>query len=246
MPYKCDTLTYTVYYCTATASERTSVQFEIRLPNRKDINDMVQFPIPHIQNFPELHSPAHRSTMQCLTTTTTTTTNVLTRAADTGCTVTRRAGGVAVLDDDEKKKKKRRDSLRWHPRRMKLTRRFMHSSGANINVKTRATEDDAAVDDIAEAMAAARACEDGGLSPGAGLKDADAQAEAAFADMINTTVDVTGENLSSEDLNELAKGGRMDNESTSKKSGGVLDDIKDLFGALSKGAHIVKQKGGRV
>lgn len=100
--------------------------------------------------------------------------------------------------------------------------------------------------DIADAMAAARACEASGLSPGAGLRDAEAQAEAAFADMINTTVDVTGEQLSGTALNRLAEGGRMDEESTSKKSAGLFGDIKDLFGALSKGAHIVKQKGGRV
>ena len=55
-------------------------------------------------------------------------------------------------------------------------------------------------------MAAARACEEGGLSPGAGLADADAQAEAAFADMINTTVDVTGEQLDEEALDALARG----------------------------------------
>ena len=84
-------------------------------------------------------------------------------------------------------------------------------------------------------MAAARACEAGGLSPGAGLKDAEAQAEAAFADMINTTVD-----------EELARGGTMDAASKGKKSGSLLDDVVGLFGALSKGAHIVKQKNGRV
>ena len=38
----------------------------------------------------------------------------------------------------------------------------------------------------------------------------------------------------------------MDDESTSKKSGTILDDVRDLFGALSKGAHIVRQKNGRV
>ena len=43
---------------------------------------------------------------------------------------------------------------------------------------------------VREAMAAARACEQSGVSPGAGLKDAEAQAEAAFADMINTSIDV--------------------------------------------------------
>ena len=95
-------------------------------------------------------------------------------------------------------------------------------------------------------MAAARACEAGGLSPGAGLKDAEAQAEAAFADMINTTVDVTGESLGSDALEELALGGTMDAASKGKKSGSLLDDVVGLFGALSKGAHIVKQKGGRV
>ena len=95
-------------------------------------------------------------------------------------------------------------------------------------------------------MAAARACEAGGLSPGAGLKDAEAQAEAAFADMINTTVDVTGENLGSDALEELARGGTMDAASKGKNSGSLLDDVVGLFGALSKGAHIVKQKNGRV
>ena len=101
-------------------------------------------------------------------------------------------------------------------------------------------------EDISKAMADARACEESGLSPGAGLADADAQAEAAFADMINTTVDVTGEALDSEELSQLSRGGKMDEESKSKKSGGILGDVRDLFGALSKGAHIVKQKGGRV
>jgi len=99
---------------------------------------------------------------------------------------------------------------------------------------------------ISAAMANARACEDEGMSPGAGLLDAEAQAEAAFADMINTTVDVTGEALEEGEREALARGGRMDDESTSKKSGTILDDVRDLFGALSKGAHIVRQKNGRV
>jgi len=119
--------------------------------------------------------------------------------------------------------------------------------GRSLSV-VRAVEggEDRSADEIAGAMAAARACEEGGLSPGAGLTDADAQADAAFADMINTTVDVTGEQLDEEALDALARGGRMDAESTSKRSGGFVDDVKDLFGALSKGAHIVRQKGGRV
>lgn len=189
--------------------------------------------------------------MRTMTTTTPSSMSVPTA----GRVLSRRVGGgrstpgvVAAVQSDD---------VRWHPpMKMKLTRRF-NKDGVKLTTTTtttRATEEDdaavvAAVDDdiaIADAMAAARACEEIGLSPGAGLKDADAQAEAAFADMINTTVDVTGEALSSDDLSQLAEGGRMDRESTSQKSGGVLDDIKDLFGALSKGAHIVKQKGGRV
>ena len=52
--------------------------------------------------------------------------------------------------------------------------------------------------------------------------------------------------MGAEELETLARRGMMDKASTSKKSGSLLDDVKDLFGALSKGAHIVKQKGGRV
>ena len=44
----------------------------------------------------------------------------------------------------------------------------------------------------------------------------------------------------------LARGGRMDDKSTGKRSKGMLGDVMDLFGALGKGAHIVKQKDGRV
>jgi len=68
------------------------------------------------------------------------------------------------------------------------------------------------------------------MSPGAGLQDAEAQAEAAFADMINTNVDLTGKTLNDEDLSELSNGGRMDAQSTSKKSAGFFGDVKDLFG----------------
>jgi hypothetical protein len=95
-------------------------------------------------------------------------------------------------------------------------------------------------------MAAARACEASGMSPGAGLSSAEDQAEAAFADMINTTVDVTGEALDADARARLAEGGRMDGASTSRKSGGMWSDVRDLFGALGKGAHIVRQKNGRV
>jgi|TARA_B100000768_G_scaffold133835_1_gene124619 hypothetical protein len=128
-------------------------------------------------------------------------------------------------------------------------RRLSRASNRRVVVaplKAKEAEPGDAVEEISTAMADARVCEESGLSPGAGLADADAQADAAFADMINTTIDVTGEALDSEELSRLSRAGRMDEESKSKKSGGILGDVKDLFGALSKGAHIVKQKGGRV
>ena len=128
-------------------------------------------------------------------------------------------------------------------------RRVSRASNRRVGVaplKAKEAEPGDAVEEISTAMADARVCEESGLSPGAGLADADAQADAAFADMINTTIDVTGEALDSEELSRLSRAGRMDEESKSKKSGGILGDVKDLFGALSKGAHIVKQKGGRV
>ena len=129
-------------------------------------------------------------------------------------------------------------------------RRLSRASNRRIRgvapLKAKEAEPGDAVEEISKAMSDARVCEESGLSPGAGLADADAQADAAFADMINTTIDVTGEALDSEELSRLSRAGRMDEESKSKKSGGILGDVKDLFGALSKGAHIVKQKGGRV
>ena len=128
-------------------------------------------------------------------------------------------------------------------------RRLSRASNRRVVVaplKAKEAEPGDAVEEISKSMSDARACQTSGLSPGAGLADADAQADAAFADMINTTIDVTGEALDSEELSRLSRAGRMDEESKSKKSGGILGDVKDLFGALSKGAHIVKQKGGRV
>ena len=127
-------------------------------------------------------------------------------------------------------------------------RRVSRASNRRIRgvapLKAKEAEPGDAVEEISKSMEDARACQTSGLSPGAGLADADAQADAAFADMINTTIDVTGEALDSEELSRLSRAGRMDEESKSKKSGGILGDVKDLFGALSKGAHIVKQKGG--
>lgn len=46
------------------------------------------------------------------------------------------------------------------------------------------------------------------------------------------------------DVEDLAKGGMMDNESKTKKSKGLFGDMSDVFGALSGGAHIVRREDG--
>ena len=101
-------------------------------------------------------------------------------------------------------------------------------------------------EDISKAMADARACEESGLSPGAGLADADAQAEAAFADMINTTVDVTGEALDSEELSQLSRGGKMDEESKSKRAEGSSETCAILRSAQQGRAHSQAEGRSRV
>eukprot|EP01035_Chromulina_nebulosa_P029422 gene29422-38994_t len=48
------------------------------------------------------------------------------------------------------------------------------------------------------------------LSPGAGLQTADEQADAAYADLINTSMDQRGiTDLSKDELDALTKGGYM-------------------------------------
>ena len=100
-------------------------------------------------------------------------------------------------------------------------------------------------ENIDEAILAAKECERNGLSPGAGLPTAEEQAEAAYADLINTSVAQRGLSLSDSEKNELAKGGRMWEEgSTSKISGGLIQNMKNVMEALSGGAHISKNKYG--
>ena len=79
---------------------------------------------------------------------------------------------------------------------------------------------------IEKAISAAKSCERNGLSPGAGLPTAEEQADAAYADLINTSVIQRGL-LTDDDLDELSKGGRMwEQGSTSKKSGGLLQNVR--------------------
>ncbi len=105
------------------------------------------------------------------------------------------------------------------------------------------------VEATAKAMAVARDCEAAGLSPGAGLATAEEQADAAYADLINTSLDQRGIELSSEEvqreLQALARGGKMWEEgSTSERSKGLLGNLKNVFDALSGGAHIEKNEFG--
>jgi len=108
-------------------------------------------------------------------------------------------------------------------------------------------EDDDDDAKLSDSMKNARDCERSGLSPGAGLQTADEQSDAAYADLINTSMDQRGINsLSEEDLKNLNKGGKMwEKEAKSKEpKSGFLGEVFELFKALNGGAHIEKNKFG--
>ena len=89
-------------------------------------------------------------------------------------------------------------------------------------------------------LADAEACLDAGVSPGAGLDTAEAQAEAAYADLILTGIQTREEELDGAELKELAaRGGGMDG---APAKGGLWDLAKALVG----GAHIVRRKDGSI
>ena len=126
---------------------------------------------------------------------------------------------------------------------------------------------------LSRAMATARQNEKLGFSPGyvkgggggggggggvsssvsSSLFSAEESAEAAFADLINTSSN-DDRNEGEDDvkklnLSELAKGSRMSEEAVRQKDtnvGGVLGDLINLGSILLKGGHIVKKKDGRV
>mmetsp|Transcript_31982 Transcript_31982/g.80790 ORF Transcript_31982/g.80790 Transcript_31982/m.80790 type:complete len:84 (+) Transcript_31982:547-798(+) len=83
------------------------------------------------------------------------------------------------------------------------------------------------------------------MSPGAGLSSAEEQAQAAYADLIDTSLGAEGD-LSAQELESLESAGTMEASVTEQRSGGLASDLRSLFGALTGGAHIVKQRGGRV
>jgi len=122
---------------------------------------------------------------------------------------------------------------------------------------------------LSRAMATARQNEKLGFSPGyvkggggggggvsssvSSLLSAEESAEAAFADLLNTSANderKEGDNdVKKLNLSELAKGSRMSEEAVRQKDtniGGVLGDLINLGSILLKGGHIVKKKDGRV
>ena len=94
-------------------------------------------------------------------------------------------------------------------------------------------------------MRAARANAAKATSPGAGL-DAWEAADAAYADLINTSLDQRNQTLTAAQLKDLERGGKMWEEGATaqRRSGGVFGDLKSTLGALFGGAQIEKNKFG--
>eukprot|EP00596_Hydrurales_sp_CCMP1899_P001474 CAMPEP_0119051098 /NCGR_PEP_ID=MMETSP1177-20130426/72830_1 /TAXON_ID=2985 /ORGANISM="Ochromonas sp, Strain CCMP1899" /LENGTH=120 /DNA_ID=CAMNT_0007030189 /DNA_START=195 /DNA_END=556 /DNA_ORIENTATION=+ len=113
-------------------------------------------------------------------------------------------------------------------------------SSSDINGDLKIEDEGYTSEETAKAMEAARQCAANGLSPGAGLPTAEEQSEAAYADMINTTMDQKGLDLSEQELKALNKGGRMWEKGalTTVNKMGILSDFSNLWKALSGGAHI--------
>ena len=133
------------------------------------------------------------------------------------------------------------------------TRGFKTEATASTPDRSRANENDENDDDkgeiqkLARAMDNAKRNERSGYSPGAGLSSEEA-AEAAFADLINTSNDTQ---LSDDDMSKLSQSSRMDDDAvarggTKDVAGGVVGDLIRLGEVLLKGGHIVKKKDGRV
>ena len=132
------------------------------------------------------------------------------------------------------------------------TRGFKTEATVSTPDGSRANENDdddftGEIQKLAKAMDNAKRNERSGYSPGAGLSSEEA-AEAAFADLINTSNDTQ---LSDEDMSKLSQSSRMDDDAvarggTKDVAGGVVGDLIRLGEVLLKGGHIVKKKDGRV
>ena len=127
---------------------------------------------------------------------------------------------------------------------------FKTEATASTPDRSRANENDddkGEIQKLARAMDNAKRNERSGYSPGAGLSSEEA-AEAAFADLINTSNDTQ---LSDEDMSKLSRSSRMDDDAVARggkkdAAGGVVGDLIRLGEVLLKGGHIVKKKDGRV
>ena len=140
--------------------------------------------------------------------------------------------------------------------------------GEDDDAEDKEEEKEEEMSKLSRAMATARQNEKLGFSPGyvkggggggvsssvsSSLLSAEESAEAAFADLINTSSN-DDRNEGEDDvkklnLSELAKGSRMSEEAVRQKDtnvGGVLGDLINLGSILLKGGHIVKKKDGRV
>jgi hypothetical protein len=111
------------------------------------------------------------------------------------------------------------------------------SSGSNSESKT-----------LKKALEQAKVNRDNLMSPGAGVDDAFEAADAAYADLILTSVDNRELELGDEDLKDLERGGTMwedgAKDRVNSKKGGFVGDVFNALSALAGGAHIVKDKNG--
>jgi len=101
--------------------------------------------------------------------------------------------------------------------------------------------------ELERALSNARLSIEEGKSPGAGLSSAEEQSAAAYADLINTSMQQRGINsLSLNETTSLERGGRMweKNSLTEKNKLGLLGDVFSVLKAFVGGAHIEKNKFG--
>lgn len=118
-----------------------------------------------------------------------------------------------------------------------------------LNMKSSNSIDGKSDEDIklSNSMKQARECETKGLSPGGGLATAEEQSDAAYADLINTSIDQRGiDALSEDELKNLERGGQMWEKGSKSKEpkSGFFGEVVELFKALNGGAHIEKDKFG--
>lgn len=102
-------------------------------------------------------------------------------------------------------------------------------------------------EDLKKAMLNARKNLESNSSPGAGLATADEQSDAAYADLINTSMDQRGlEGLSEEELEQLSTGSKMweKGAKTQKRKMGVFGDLMNVLSAVAGGAQIEKNEYG--